>query len=316
MIMTGGDTRVANFRAGLFGPAESPHANVERIFQPFAKADATADDWAARYVAWMGLGGTQRVIPPVIMNVVSTLSVFGEKRRAGIDLTQSGANMLAIASMLCENSLGLRRGNWVSFDANKGLLATREALDTQSKGTALLDISGDYEMWMAVCRFNNPTPVRMVQTRPGAWKEWRDLDRPVTFIIIDQAGTPPLSWYKPETYPADTLIGDQLGRNQDSLKPDNEFPWCLMKPTDPEEQLIAGDYVAKVRKGRPLPWCPATWQFTDSNKLTLEDIDNWTTRGAINAGFAVYTYLEQLARDSKQGGKAQPAFDRCEQLKK
>jgi hypothetical protein len=47
--------------------------------------------------------------------------------------------------------------------------------------------------------------------------------------------------------------------------------------------------------------------------MTVEAIKTWTTRGAINAGYAVYLYLSELARS---GGKPQPPFDRCEQLGK
>lgn len=316
MTMTGGDTRVANFRAGLFGPESDPHANVERIFQPFAKADATADDLAARYVSWMGLGGTQRTIPPVIMNVVATLAVFGEKRPVGLDLTQSGANMLAIASILCEHALGFRRTQVASFDESKGLLMTLEPTNVGDKTVGLLDISGDYEMWMEICSYNNPPPVRVVQPRGGAWTEWKDLGKRVTFSIYGNTDPAPFSWYKPETYPPDSLIGDERGRVAPGLTPSNQFPWCVMKPTATEDQLIAGDWVGKVRNNKPLPYCPQAWIFNDSNKLTLEDIDTWTTRGAINAGFAVYAYLDELAQKVKAGGTAQPAFDRCEQLPK
>ncbi len=56
--ITGGTTLVANLRDGLFGPGGQSGDNVKRVFGPFAGSGVSPDDWAGRYVAWMGLGGT------------------------------------------------------------------------------------------------------------------------------------------------------------------------------------------------------------------------------------------------------------------
>ena len=42
----------------------------------------TAEDWAGRYIAWMALGGTNRLIPQGLLNMVGTTPIVGE-RRAG-----------------------------------------------------------------------------------------------------------------------------------------------------------------------------------------------------------------------------------------
>ena len=78
LLMTGGDTRVANLRDGLFGPVDAPGTNRQAVFgdKKYVSAQVKADDWAARYVAWMGRGGTQRIIPQSILNVVGAATVL------------------------------------------------------------------------------------------------------------------------------------------------------------------------------------------------------------------------------------------------
>ena len=46
-----------------------------------------------------------------------------------------------------------------------------------------------------------------------------------------------------------------------------------------------------------------------SNAWTPDDVERWTVRGAINAGLAVFLYLQQL-----EGHDPQPTYDSCELL--
>jgi mono/diheme cytochrome c family protein len=312
MIMTGGDTRVANFRAGMFGPDGSAHANIDRIFGELATKDVTADDWAARYMAWMGLGGTQRTIPPVIMNVVATLSVFGEKRPVNLDVRSNGANMLSIAATLCEQSLGLRPTQSATFNVGDGTLATSEPAEGDH-GVGLIDVYADYEMWLSLCSFDNPPPVRVAQPRLGAWTEWKHKDIKVTYSLWGGEEDAPASWYRPQSYPAESRVGDERGELRNGVQKTNLLPWCVKPASDPNDRVIENEWVSQVRAGKPLPYCPTDWLNADSNRLTREELKTWAARGAINAGFAVYLYLDQLSRN---GGAPQPAFDRCELLGK
>src|SRR4029077_880432 len=65
-LMTGGDARVADFRSGLFGPEGAPGMNRSELFSPPnvpTSNPATPEDFTARYMAWMALGGTKVQLP-------------------------------------------------------------------------------------------------------------------------------------------------------------------------------------------------------------------------------------------------------------
>jgi hypothetical protein len=72
-----------------------------------------------------------------------------------------------------------------------------------------------------------------------------------------------------------------------------------------------------------LPLCPPSFLVdankfkggtTDSNSVyTPGDIDDWAARGAINAGQAVFVYLDEMISQGK--GRAL-RFDECDQLGK
>jgi hypothetical protein len=51
---------------------------------------------------------------------------------------------------------------------------------------------------------------------------------------------------------------------------------------------------------------PAVWDDVQGSAA-----DEWALKGAMNAGFAVFLYLDSVARN---GGVAQPTYDHCEQL--
>ncbi|HKQ71833.1 MAG TPA: hypothetical protein VJT73_20960, partial [Polyangiaceae bacterium] len=107
MTMTGGRTRVANLRDGLFGPVGNPGSQRASAFSETIQIDegkATspvgADDMAARYLAWMGSGGTNSVIPPAILQIVANTEVLGQKRSQW-SYAAGDANMLGVAKELC-----------------------------------------------------------------------------------------------------------------------------------------------------------------------------------------------------------------------
>ncbi|HEY0464944.1 MAG TPA: hypothetical protein VGC79_12070, partial [Polyangiaceae bacterium] len=91
-------------------------------------------------------------------------------------------------------------------------------------------------------------------------------------------------------------------------------PWCVIKPTDPT-------ILAWFETQKSLPVCPdgiitAANRFkgggNDSNgHLVPGDLDAWAARGAINAGQAVFVYLDQMISQGK--GRAL-RYDECEQL--
>jgi hypothetical protein len=73
--ITGAQTRVANFVAGLFGPAAAPGAYARDEF--LINRGASPDEWQARYILFMGLGGTEATIPRSVLNLVAASPFYG-----------------------------------------------------------------------------------------------------------------------------------------------------------------------------------------------------------------------------------------------
>ncbi len=283
--LTGGQTRVANLRDGLFGPPGSPGENITRVFGQVAQADLSAQDWAARYVLWMGLGGTGRVIPPTALTQIGNAPVMGQARK-GYSPPAEDANMLTVARDLCAEVF--QRNGWY-FDPK-----TQEVDSDQSR---LLFSNGDAEMWTRLCTFNNPQHVTVVRYADNG-------------KFQAQAGG---EVHSREQYPKDALVGDPSRAGfTTGIQAGNTAPWCLATPTvnDPS------DYAAEIREywsttfgaSSEIPFCPPGLQ---SMKVIDELGQRWITRGALNAGLAVFLYLEEITRGQKQ---PPIAFDQCEKL--
>lgn len=306
-IMTGGDTRVANLRDGLFGPTSKPGDNRRRVFGDAAKFDGGAlvsvDDWASHYVAWMGLGGTSRTIPQGILSTVANTPVLGTLRSVRHFDPPSSANMLQTAQQLCAQVLGVAklRGD-ISFDIQRGEI---DHADPEG-GTALITSNGDSAMWESLCRVGNPMPVRIIR-RDGDWTK----GDPHQFVIQARG----VNWYKRAAYPAGSPIGDQRGKVASAMQPDNVSPWCLLgSTTDSAQQATAEAYAQAhpLSDGNPIPICPVSLFADPANALDDQEVADWSLRGAINAGFSVYLYLDGIV-----GGTLQPKvpFDQCDLLK-
>ncbi len=102
-----GDARPANFREGLFGPSTSPDTNLLNVF---SVGTVTPDlnvalSWASRYMAWMTLGGTLKIIPQDIIHLVEATKIFGVRRGHNLQFLPGSngvtANMLNLAKGLC-----------------------------------------------------------------------------------------------------------------------------------------------------------------------------------------------------------------------
>ena len=332
--MTGGNSRVANFRDGLVGPTDHPNTNWKRVFgDPTVIGTApspTAEDWAGRYVAWMALGGTQRIIPQAILNIVSATPVLGESR-SGFTLTGT-PNMLQTARALCKLTLPFNgdKASSVSFSSFlKTNLVDGTSYVNLSVFYGLITDNGDAEMWARICNISNPV-VRVVMPN----------DTNTDLVLTEQS----LYWvtndkYPNErSYPDDADVMNQAGQIEKGIQPGNLVPLCL-KPTDPSCALGADPCAACTDKDKNaqctylqgqhasthLPWCPSSlfakapdksdkWQL--QSKLVggdwkFVDIDAWATRGAANAGLFVFLYLQDLETGKRT---PQPAYNECEKL--
>jgi len=329
--MTGGTARVADFRDGLFGLVSSPGSNRAAIFGPgndqvdadgkttigakIMASGLTADDWGARYMSWMALGGTRAKIPDAILNIVGTTRVLGVPRGAHA-IPSASPNMLKLAQALCAQVIPQVVGG-VKLD---GILETGTL--PWSDISALIDSNGDAEMWQRLCSAGNRPIVRVPVPGAGTWTK----DGPV-YILPDQS----LYWADdpdhpgPAIFPADAPVLDDRGRLVNGIQPDSLFSLCVQRPSDPAE--LAGLETYRTLhpvggSGGPLlPYCPdylfqnTKYKFAtplnDNQQLTYPDADKWATRGAVNAGLAVFLYLDQLERGNVH---PKPQYNHCEQL--
>ncbi len=279
--LTGGNTRVANFVTGLFGPPEDTFANRQRIFSE--QSVVPPDTMAARYMAFMGLGGTQREIPRPVLNLVAQTQVLGVKRP--LLAISVSANMLAVAEELCRAVLSPAAN--VAF----GKLKIENTNDT--KTGPLIHQNGDEALWKELCAYGNSRMVRAVVFN----------GKTLSYF--------PYSFYSADAYPLDAPVGTE-GDVEAALSPGNSIPWCIVPSTDPKthEEERAVFIQSHPWVSLPPPFCPQ--QVLNSPLLDHPTIDNWAKRGAINAGFAVYTYVDSLAK-----GKAQRIrYNECELLGK
>ncbi|MCG8554910.1 MAG: hypothetical protein MJD61_06425 [Proteobacteria bacterium] len=298
MTITGGATRVANLRDGIFGPPEAHGENRARVFGDVATPAISADTWAARYMIWMAIGGTEREIPRSILSLVSNTLVLGEGRAGGSAQVRD-ANMLQTAQWLCGQTLPDRAR---SFDMKAGRLRHGD----KENGTSLIPSNGDAELWEELCSRDNPAPVRVLtvfSSDPTLWSRARN------YRVCENC------LRSPEAYPADAPVGDHSGNVVTGIAPSNRMPWCIRKPSKPELLEAAESFRQANRlQGKLPPFCPETLfakvGAADVHLWSNADKVRWTRRGAMNAGLAVFAYLDAVAG----GLKPKPAYNACEQL--
>ncbi len=287
--MTGGQTRVANLRDGFFGPIDHPGGNRERVFGPFADSTTTSETLAARYLMFMGLGGTQRQIPRPALDTIRNGTILGVRRGNPGSLDTSSANMLSVPTGLCKAVLP-GGGDRITFVPEKGDVDFQDA----AGGSPLIDRNGDVELWQRLCTIDNaPVPVRIV-----------DLLSNKIGILPDGAALRDAAGYPP-----DAPVGDRTGNMQIGITAGNAAPWCFLMPTKPVDKAFI-DTKWHQHSTSETPWCPDAF-LAISHAWTPTEQDTWATRGAMNAGMAVFLYLDALSKGEKQ--HVIP-YDRCEQL--
>lgn len=308
MMMTGGDARVANLRDGLFGPVAAPGGNRMRVFGASTTDLVSADDWGARYLAWMTLGGTQRVLPPALLNIVAATKVLGA-RRASNQISPTGTpNMLKLAKELCHHVLP---AIGASYDLDP--LFQHGHLDWGDQ-TGLIDTNGDAEMWQRLCSLGNRRIVRVPWIEQ--WSADTGHGSPGPRLVPDR------SLYFADAYPANAPVLNHRGQIVQGVTADNLFALCVRKPDDPAELAAATAFLAA--QPVQVPFCPPElfagndmWRLASipdpdiPGRRILTDARRWATRGAINAALSVFLYLEAIERGVVA---PKPAFNQCEQL--
>jgi mono/diheme cytochrome c family protein len=282
--MTGGLAQVADFRDGLFGPvgATADKSAIHRVFGalPAAAPDSwkglSDDDRAARYMAWMALGGTKVHIPAGILQIVALTQVLDRHRLASAADNQLSANMLSTAKGICSKLLGCH-------DAYENCALNPDYPIQYSK--TLIHTNGDAELWLRLCSLNNPPPVHVMDGE-GTSQIDAPFDANTGQFVYSGA-----KLLKPDAYPGSAPVG---GNTSHTLGPDNPWPWC--------------EYDHQIAQMRQWPECPAV--DATASKFDVQDAETWAVRGAINAGLAVFLYVKSL-----ESMDPPPDYNQCEQLR-
>ena len=272
----------------------------------------TTDDRAARYLAWMGLGGTQANIPASILSIVSNTSIFGVSPQ--IPSSAISANMLAVAKATCFSIVSPP-----GLPAQGGVKITVPSWYTTAPGgefiagnPGLIAQNGHAELWLKLCSLQNPPPVRAVDAL-GQIYSYGDL-------------------FPQSVYPAGAPVGNDRGGTDNGVLPSNLFPWCL------RGRFVTQTVNGVTTKADPSwPICPdvidhgplqtgddtaaatahaqadgalnlssghactnGCWGSDSGTNPPVDDGAIWATRGAINAAFSVFIYLNTVANDPSQ----------------
>ncbi len=317
--MTGGLAQVADFRDGLFGPvgaaesASNRHAVFGTLPQgaPAGWTSATDDDRAARYMAWMALGGTPVEIPLSILEIVAVTHVLDQQRV--LEASSLSANMLSQAKALCLSLMGPGYRDSLyspTFNASAG----HGYLDARLThlNDSLIFENGDAELWMHLCTTSNPPPVHVLKPDSQGLLQL-DVES-----VQDSNYALAIDSYAPGTliassdYPTGTPVGDGFGGADPSLTSANVWPWCVddSAATTAQEAWIASN---------GLPVCPASVksaseacaaQQPGATCFGNDDANRWAVRGAVNAGFSVFLYVQSI-----EGTGPAPDYNQCQLLK-
>jgi hypothetical protein len=253
-----------------------------------ASIGVTTDDLTARYMAWMSLGGTEKHLPQDVLAEVSASPVLGLQRNH-ISLVGT-PDMLRLGLTLCEQIIGADPQQVTEFPVGD-LISTGRYSWSQVSG--LIDSNGDAEMWLRVCNLGNRSVVRVITV--GTWT--------ATTALADLKVSEYQLYYAADASGKDLYgqnpVMDHTGSIQTGVTPQNLFPMCVKKPSDPTQLGYATTFLQgnPVLRQNVIPFCPDGFVQT-SNKLVVDpdtgdnvDGRKWAARGAINGALAVFLYL-------------------------
>ena len=325
-------------RTELFSPPNIP-----------ANYPASPDDLTARYMAWMALGGTKVQLPPQLLQVVAATQVAGTSRTHNNSIVGS-ANMLQLARQLCANLLlsdpsnkfavlGQLPGRFpISWSGSTPLIDKNGDAETWMK---ICTLNNRPVVHVLVPGSSGSPILTPLPLNPQA-ADWTTYWSGATGLFVagtslyfgtDGTGTDGIG---APIYPSGSPMMDQRGEisTGDLASSGNLFPMCVREPPAGSDAHAAADALLQKlaennTEGTVIPYCPAElfatgtdangngifkWRLStvnDSNQnLTFPDANRWALRGAINAGLAVFLYVDQLS----QSGTPQPLYSQCELL--
>jgi len=271
-------------------------------------ASTDLDDYAARYLAWMGLGGTKAGIPGIIMKYVNNTAVLGAHRKAALPDIGENANMLQVARDLCAATLPQRESGRAKFNPLQGRIdlnwdyTQKKLAEDELYVSPLIEENGDAELWKKLCAYANPPPVREVAVEADSLNSLASTTYVYTTLYLP--GTGAAAAVGAGRYPMNMPVGDDHGVVQPRLEPNNLFPWCLRDGANEHRYVNDPANAGKLPVGAP--FCPR-----GMTPMTQDEQATWALRGAINAGFAVFLYLDGVSK----GVPSAPPYNRCDAAK-
>ena len=325
-------------RTELFSPPNVP-----------ANYPATPDDLTARYMAWMALGGTKVQLPPQLLQVVAATQVAGISRSHGTISASANmlqlARRLCTDVLLSDppNSyqapLGKLPGSFpVDWSNATGLIGSNGDAEMWTKVCALNNRPVIRVLVPGSGTGSTPLPLNpQAQDWSSYWSGATSLFVTGTSLYWGTDGASANGIGNP-IYPAGSPLMDQRGQisTLDLANAGNLFPMCVQEPPAGSDAHAAADALLQRiagsnTGGNVIPYCPAALFTTTTNSngnlinkwqlapfdpsssmktLTFTDANKWALRGAINAGLAVFLYIDQLS----QNGVPQPLYNQCELL--
>ena len=206
---------------------------------------------------------------------------------------------------------------------------------------ALIKKNGDAALWFKLCSLNNRPIIRVISGGP-----WSDNTTPSQLSIDIRSlywGDGKEADGQP-VYPTTAPVLNHQGQLVNGITADNYFPACLRQPPGDPGQSGSPAYYAEQFRNRylvggqtALPYCPpALFEAADpaapsvatdpTTGLPLPKwnlpteiggdgapvsatVANWGARGAINAGLAVFLYVDQLSK----GATPKVPYNHCEE---
>ncbi|MEY4508682.1 MAG: hypothetical protein RLZZ450_804 [Pseudomonadota bacterium] len=248
-------------------------------------------------MAWMALGGTEKPIPPPVLQVVGDTPVLGTVISRG---AAASANMLEVAKVVC--------GAVLPNAQDRAYARTRYSMEI-----------GDYDLWRRVCAFRNQAPVREIEVLPSeiiSVAKTNDRPKFQSAVLVYRRDSPA---YLPNTQFWDLYDGQmKSGVGANVIEPECIYPKLTGGKTAEESQRLFDDaYQALRNTNTPglRPVCPGSSLVPqpgtpEKTLLTAEEQQTWALQGAINAGLSVFSYVDAVTRGEVG---VQLAYDQCEQ---
>jgi hypothetical protein len=349
--MSGGLALVADFRDGIFGPVSAASSDTENnrsaVFGVLPSGagpnwtGASVDDRAARYMAWMGLGGTVVRIPLAILELVAVTKVLDQHRT--LDAGQLSANMLSQAKALCISLLApdefatqlapAAGGAYFDGTPGHGYLDARRT----KFNTTLIASNGDGEMWLRLCTVDNPPPIHVLSLdTSGGRGNFLVQSNIVKEGLLQIDNYAPGALMDPSLWPTDspTPIGnDRGGVDADGLQPHlcapasnqdrtpsyletcNKWPWCVDIASGTKSQqawVTQNNFPVCPQKILAVSQACKTQSMLPAGATCYGNVaaSKWAVRGAVNAGMSVFTYVRSI-----EGTGPDPDYNQCGLLK-